>query len=113
MPIFHSVAVHTPSHSRLGSLLTYQSESALAPGSLVRVPLGKRETLGVVWSEIAEGELPKALSTIKEVASVLSAVAPLSDAWRQLMAFTASYYQRSLGEVALAALPPQLRELSV
>ena len=27
------------------------------------------------------------------------------------MAFTARYYQRSLGEVALAALPPQLREL--
>jgi primosomal protein N' (replication factor Y) len=29
-----------------------------------------------------------------------------------LVAFTAAYYQRSLGEVALAALPPQLRELS-
>ena len=28
------------------------------------------------------------------------------------MAFTAGYYQRSLGEVALAALPPQLRELT-
>ena len=94
-------------------MLTYQSESALAPGSLVRVPLGRRETLGVVWSEMAEGDLPETISAIKEVASVLSAVAPLSDAWRQLMVFTASYYQRSLGEVALAALPPQLRELSV
>jgi len=113
MPILHSIAVHTPAHSRLGSLLTYQSTSALAPGSLVRVPLGKRETLGVVWGEAAQGELPETVSAIRAIASVLSAVAPLSDAWRQLMAFTASYYQRSLGEVALAALPPQLRELSV
>ncbi|RZI91513.1 MAG: primosomal protein N', partial [Variovorax sp.] len=33
-------------------------------------------------------------------------------AWRDLVAFAARYYQRSLGEVALAALPPQLRDLS-
>ena len=32
-------------------------------------------------------------------------------AWRELVAFSSGYYQRSLGEVALAALPPQLREL--
>ena len=121
MPTLHCIAVQTPAHSRLGSLLTYKSESALAPGSLVRVPLGKRETLGVVWGEEQQGvaqeaeqkALPGNPAAIREVASVLSAVAPLSDAWRQLMAFTASYYQRSLGEVALAALPPQLRELSV
>jgi primosomal protein N' (replication factor Y) len=36
---------------------------------------------------------------------------PLSANWRQLVTFAAGYYQRSLGEVALAALPPQLREL--
>jgi len=31
--------------------------------------------------------------------------------WRRLVAFAARYYQRSLGEVALAALPPALRDL--
>jgi primosomal protein N' (replication factor Y) len=36
----------------------------------------------------------------------------LSATWRKLVQFTAAYYQRSLGEVALAALPPQLRDLS-
>ncbi|MCF8153447.1 MAG: primosomal protein N', partial [Rhodoferax sp.] len=40
------------------------------------------------------------------------AVPPLNASWRSLVAFTAGYYQRSLGEVALAALPPQLRELT-
>ena len=35
----------------------------------------------------------------------------MSRHWRDLVGFAAGYYQRSLGEVALAALPPQLREL--
>ena len=43
------VALHTPSHSGVGDLLSYASEHPLAPGTLVRVPLGRRETLGVVW----------------------------------------------------------------
>ncbi|HET6827528.1 MAG TPA: primosomal protein N', partial [Ramlibacter sp.] len=31
--------------------------------------------------------------------------------WRHVVTFTSNYYQRSLGEVALAAVPPQLRAL--
>jgi primosomal protein N' (replication factor Y) len=42
------VAVDAPQHSGLTGPLDYASEQALAPGSLVRVPLGKRELLGVV-----------------------------------------------------------------
>ena len=83
------------------------------PGTLVRVPLGKRETLGVVWdaeSGQATGELDP--GKIRDVAGVLEGIAPLSANWQQLLTFTAQYYQRSIGEVALAALPPQLRELS-
>jgi len=41
------VAVQTPAHSALGDLLSYASSVPLAPGTLVRVPLGRREdTLG-------------------------------------------------------------------
>ncbi|MEO5669126.1 MAG: primosomal protein N', partial [Ramlibacter sp.] len=35
----------------------------------------------------------------------------LDRGWRQLVTFSANYYQRGLGEVALAGLPPQLRDL--
>ena len=107
------VLVATPAHAALGSILTYRCESALAPGTLVRVPLGSRETLGVVWKEgdSPAGEVVDA-DKIRPVAAVLEGVAPLPAAWLQLVTFTAQYYQRSLGEVALAALPPQLRELS-
>ena len=108
------VLVHTPAHSALGPVLTYRSTSPLATGTLVRVPLGKRETLGVVWdanAADATGEMDP--GKVREVAGVLEGIAPLSAAWQQLVTFAANYYQRSVGEVALAALPPQLRELSV
>ena len=41
----------------------------------------------------------------------LASLPALPAAWRELVAFTARYYQRSLGEVALAVLPPELRKL--
>ncbi|MBK6322191.1 MAG: primosomal protein N' [Burkholderiales bacterium] len=107
------VLVQTPAHAAMGSVLSYRSESALPSGTLVRVPLGSRETLGVVWdveSAQATGEFDPA--KIRSVAGTLEGIAPLSATWQQLVTFTANYYQRSLGEVALAALPPQLRELS-
>jgi primosomal protein N' (replication factor Y) len=107
------VLVQTPAHATLGSVLSYRSESALPPGTLVRVPLGKRETLGIVWdaqSAHATGEFDP--EKIRSVVGMLDGIAPLGSAWQQLVTFAAQYYQRSLGEVALAALPPQIRELS-
>ena len=48
-----AVAVATPAHSGLGEPLTYRADAPLAPGSIVRVPLGAREVLGVVWGTAA------------------------------------------------------------
>ncbi len=113
MTAWISVLVHTPAHARMEPVLTYRHTEPLPNGTLVRVPLGKRETLGVVWHDAAaesSGELDG--DKVRDIAGVLDTVAPLGDAWQQLMRFTAQYYQRSLGEVALAALPPQLRDLS-
>ncbi len=107
------VLVNTPAHAALGPVLTYQSEQPLPAGTLVRVPLGNRETLGVVWDKggaEATGEFDP--TKVRAIAGALEGIAPLSAQWQQLLTFTASYYQRSAGEVALAALPPQLRELS-
>ena len=114
MTVQISVLVQTPAHSQLAGPLTYQSELPLAPGTLVRVPLGQRDTLGVVWAPQLGADPPQPPSTtwgVKPITSVLEGVHPLSEAWRQLVGFSASYYQRSLGEVALSALPPQLKGL--
>lgn len=105
------VVVAVPAHSAIAGPLIYRSELPLAPGALVRVPLGKREVLGVVWGNgVDSGDLLEIQT--KSIAGMLDGLAPLSANWRTLVSFTASYYQRSLGEVALAALPPQLRELT-
>ena len=103
------MAVHTPVHSNMGALLSYSSDRALPPGTLVRVPLGARDVLGVVW----EGDAPPLPpgKAARAVAGVLDGIAPLDGHWRRLVAFAARYYQRSLGEIATAALPPQLRAL--
>ena len=107
-----SILVQTPAHIPLGSLLIYLSEQPLLPGTLVRVPFGKRETLGVVWPKGDGADPALAPTQLRSVAGVLHDIHPLSAHWQQMVTFSAHYYQRSEGEVALAALPPQLRDLS-
>jgi primosomal protein N' (replication factor Y) len=106
------VLVQTPAHSQMAGALTYLSEHPLAAGALVRVPLGQRELLGVVWDAPGEAASPLDPAKLRPIAGTLDGIAPLSPAWRQLVTFAAHYYQRSPGEVALAALPPQLRDLN-
>jgi primosomal protein N' (replication factor Y) len=104
-----SVAVEAPRHSAVGGLLDYTSEQPLAPGTLIRVPLGRREVPGVVWDQV-----PSAAATgteLREVASVLDAMPVLDADWRALVDFAAAYYQRSVGELGLSVLPPELRKL--
>ena len=111
MPQSLPILVQTPAHSQVAGTLTYLSEQALLPGTLVRVPLGKRETLGIVWDAATQDQAEVETSRLRPIATALSALPPLTPAWRQLVSFAAGYYQRAAGEVALAALPPQLREL--
>jgi primosomal protein N' (replication factor Y) len=108
-----SVVLQTPAHSPLAGALSYRSALALVPGTLVRVPLGQRELLGVVWDPAGPPESAGVdPDKLRDVGAVLGGLPPLSAHWRQLVGFAAAYYQRALGEVALAALPPQLRALS-
>ncbi|MDR7149589.1 primosomal protein N' (replication factor Y) [Hydrogenophaga palleronii] len=111
MAFWPSVVIATPAHSGIGASLTYRSELSLAPGTLVRVPLGSREVLGVVWDCPAEPPEGLTVAQTKSVVGALEGLPPLNERWRQLVSFAGRYYQRSAGEVALAALPPQLREL--
>jgi primosomal protein N' (replication factor Y) len=103
------VAVDAPAHSGLIGSLDYTSECPLAPGTLVRVPLGKREVAGLVWPAAEQSDAPPA--TLRAVQQVFHSLSPLSPTWCDLVGFTAAYYQRSVGEVALAVLPPELRKL--
>ncbi len=105
------VAVDAPAHSGIAGPLDYLSEQALTPGTLVTVPLGRRELTGIVWDDAESADEPLDASQLRDIGAALQALPPLSPNWRALLDFSAAYYQRSVGEVALSVLPPQLREL--
>jgi primosomal protein N' (replication factor Y) len=104
-----TVLVDAPRHAALSSSLSYASEHPLAPGTLVRVPFGRREVAGLAW-QTAPGEAPPP-SELKPIAQICGEVPPLAADWCALVEFAAMYYQRSLGEIALSVLPPELRRL--
>ena len=93
----------------MANLLDYASEQPLAPGTLVRVPLGRREVPGLVWDAPAPGAATQA--ELRPVTEALVALPPLPADWRALIVFAAAYYQRGLGELAMAVLPPELRKI--
>ncbi|MBC7726985.1 MAG: primosomal protein N', partial [Microbacteriaceae bacterium] len=107
-PTVISVAVDAPQHSGLTGALDYGADRPWPPGTLLRVPLGKRELLGIVWHGAAAPAGSHALRPVGQVFADLPAMAP---AWLALVDFAASYYQRSVGELALSVLPPELRKL--
>ncbi len=121
-PAIVRVAVDTPQHAALASVLDYTCEQALPAGTLVRVPLGARTVTGVVWPDApadaaraatvpAPASGAKGERTLKPLAEAMQAAPPLPEAWCRLVAFAAGYYQRGLGELALSILPPELRRL--
>jgi len=104
------VAVETPQHAALGALLDYACGEVLPAGSFVRVPLGQREVAGIVWSR--PGDRRAEPGQLRTVAEVLEGLPPLAPRWLDLVDFAAAYYQRGVGELALAVLPPELRRLT-
>ena len=98
------VAVDAPQHSGITGPLDYLSEQALAPGSLVRVPLGRRELMGIVWPGASLEDTDPAL--LRPILGHFDGLPPLSPAWCELVEFAAGYYQRTrwrTGPVGAAA----------
>ena len=63
------VLVETPQHSGLGGPFDYLSGAGARPGNLVRVPLGKREVLGL--GDAPEGDDSPSAATLKAGAGSL------------------------------------------
>ena len=112
-PLRVAVAVETPQHAGLARTLDYRADRAIAPGTLLRVPLGRRTVTALSWdvapADAAAEPVPREL---KPVAEVWDALPALPARWRQLIEFAAQYYQRGLGELAMSVLPPELKRLT-
>jgi primosomal protein N' (replication factor Y) len=86
-------------------------EGPLPPeGALVVVPFGRTKKVGVVVGLANESEVPRA--KLKPIEGVVPDVPPISAESLEILRFCASYYQRPLGEVIAASLPPRLRQVS-
>ena len=107
-PVFVRVALDHP----LPTLFDYRCDAAEPPlpGTLVSVPFGRRQVVGLVCEVTAHSDVPA--DKLRALDSLCDACPPLSAEWLALAAFAADYYQRGLGEVALPALPQALRDPS-
>ena len=106
--VFVRVALDHP----LPTLFDYRCDAIEPPrpGTLVSVPFGRRQVVGLVCEVTAHSDVP--VDKLRALDSSCDACPPLSAEWLALAAFAADYYQRGLGEVALPALPQALRDPS-
>jgi primosomal protein N' (replication factor Y) (superfamily II helicase) len=93
----------------LPKLFDYRAEDVTRAdiGCRVLVPFGKKRLIGLIMEVADESKIPA--SRIRSAERILREVPPLTREWLDLLRFCSGYYQRPLGEVAAAALPPRLR----
>ena len=77
------------------------------PGARVRVPFGRRETIGVVLAIDTHSDLPP--DRLKPVRDVIDTEALLPPVVMDLLLWAAAYYHHPIGEVMHGALPVPLR----
>ncbi|KVN61244.1 primosomal protein N' [Burkholderia stagnalis] len=94
----------------LATLFDYRCDAqpAPGPGTLVQVPFGRRQAVGLVCEVTTHTDVPP--SRLRAVDAICTELPPLSADWLALVGFAADYYQRGRGEVALPALPQALRD---
>ncbi|MDE2121655.1 MAG: DEAD/DEAH box helicase, partial [Betaproteobacteria bacterium] len=88
--------------------LDYAAADALAAGSVVRVPLGRKIVCGVALGPAPQEQ--QGGRELRPLEQVCDALPPLGADWIELLRFASGYYQRPLGELMAAALPGWLRE---
>ncbi|HUL90753.1 MAG TPA: primosomal protein N' [Burkholderiales bacterium] len=95
----------------LPKLFDYRAEDATRAdiGYRVLVPFGTKRLVGLVVELAAGSDIPA--KRLRSAEKILREVPPLGRAWLDLVKFCSGYYQRPLGEVVGAALPPRLRSV--
>ncbi len=96
------VAIHGPFKEGLSYYLDQEVEGEIV-GRRVRVPLRKRETIGVVIAEEDPRAHPEA--KLKAILEVIDAKPIFSAKMRELISFMRDYYHVSIGDAYDTALP--------
>ena len=112
--LFLRIALDTP----LDTLFDYrwiaplevdsEQESPLPQvGQLALVPFGSQKMVGLIVALATSTAVPE--DKLRDVLAVRSTLAAFDADWMALVQFAAEYYQRPLGEVALPALPKNIK----
>lgn len=109
-PLYLTIALDTP----LDRLFDYRwlpEVDVPRPevGQIALVPFGRQEIAGLIVAINASTDVPA--DKIKDVLAIRHQCPALAAQWIDLCRFAADYYQRPLGEVAIPALPKNLRGL--
>lgn len=105
------VAIQTPLRQRFDYLLPAEFKHTIKVGMRVRVPFGKRETLGIVLGIVENSSLPT--QKLKSILEILDAEPLFNETILSLYEFASQYYQHPIGDVIFSSLPPLLREGAV
>jgi len=103
--MFLRVALDVP----LNTLFDYSwTGGAVAPGTRVLVPFGRRNAVGVVVGSSDSTDVPA--SRIKPVTRLFGETPPIPPEILRLLQFCSDYYQHPLGETIFNALPTAMRQ---
>lgn len=107
MALYYQVAVNFP---KIESTLTYKSSADYYPGQLVSVPLGKRDSTGVILRVATPSEIDATSGiTIKEIKGPIEEAYDLSLKEIELYEWMSSYYHYPLGKLVFDSLPKILK----
>jgi len=101
------VALPVPLRRGFDYLLDPQADPP-EPGMRVRVPFGRRGSVGIVLGRSAESRLPP--GKLRKVAAVLDERPLFGERHLALLRWAADYYQHPIGEVVFGAIPVKLRQ---
>lgn len=106
-PDIYRIAVPAPLYQFFDYLAPADTLDA-KPGVRVRVPFGRRETIGILMDTGSHTDLPR--SRLKRLSAVLDAQPLLPAALLKLLTWAANYYHHPIGEVLHTAMPALLRQ---
>lgn len=111
MPILR-LAIPSPLRAKFDYLppanLDEEQVGELKPGIRVRVPFGRRETIGYLLEVVPSSSIDS--NKLKAAIEILDTTPLISETLVVLCEWAAAYYQHPLGEVMPAAFPPGLRK---
>ncbi|ATN85084.1 primosomal protein N' [Coxiella burnetii] len=107
-PFILRVAVPSPLWQSFDYLPLNAEIQSLQPGMRLKVPFGRRETVGILLDVVTHSTLP--LSKLKPIIEIIDEVALIPASLLKLYCWASDYYHYPIGEIILGSLPRLFRQ---